>query len=470
MSKEKSLTRRDFLKFGSLSALSLPLINVINRIGTDEIISSEEIFGGFLVRRLSKGEPPYDVDNSIYERMDARNNGFSRMLWDGEFVNNIFEGLGPPPRGETGFKREDEALSNAGWTAALWLDPTATEREELVTTIGGGPPRGILSHKPLAASSKHLRETPWDNDYSDQKKTEIVKKAAHFFGASLVGITELDERWVYSNNFDEELGPDNGGEGKVIFSEDYAEPEILEDGTIIIPKSMQTVIVLGFEMDYDGNTTAPALPAEAATTNGYSRMAFTAGTVAEFIRNLGYKALPAGNNLGLSIPFAIDAGFGELGRNGLLITPKYGPRVRIAKVFTDLPLNPDSPIRFGVTEFCEVCGKCAKDCPGNAISSGERTREPVNISTNPGVLKWPIDAEKCLRGWMTFGSGCASCIRSCPFNKPDSWLHDATRILIGVESGAIDSLLLNLDDASGYGQATSAEDAFWQKDNYIHIK
>ena len=57
-----------------------------------------------------------------------------------------------------------------------------------------------------------------------------------------------------------------------------------------------------------------------------------------------------------SIPIAIDAGLGELGRNGLLVTPKYGPRVRLAKILTNMPLVPDSPIRFGVTEFWKTDG------------------------------------------------------------------------------------------------------------------
>ena len=45
----------------------------------------------------------------------------------------------------------------------------------------------------------------------------------------------------------------------------------------------------------------------------------------------------------ISIPIAIDAGLGQLGRMGLIVTPKYGPRVRLAKVITDMPLVPNDP-------------------------------------------------------------------------------------------------------------------------------
>jgi hypothetical protein len=88
---------------------------------------------------------------------------------------------------------------------------------------------------------------------------------------------------------------------------------------------------------------------------GYSRMAVTSGSLAEFLRALGYIGIPSGNDTALSVPYAIAAGLGEYSRMGLLITPEYGPRVRLAKVFTDAPLVPDRPIRFGVYEFCQKC-------------------------------------------------------------------------------------------------------------------
>jgi len=92
-------------------------------------------------------------------------------------------------------------------------------------------------------------------------------------------------------------------------------------------------------------------------------MGITDIALAEAIRMMGYNAIPCKNGTALSIPLAIDAGLGQLGRNGLLITPKYGPAVRIGKVLTDMPLVPDRPIDFGVTEFCQSCKKCAEHCP-----------------------------------------------------------------------------------------------------------
>jgi reductive dehalogenase len=248
-----------------------------------------------------------------------------------------------------------------------------------------------------------------------------------------------------------------------------AKPRYLDDGTLAIPETMKTVIVLAFEMDYDSMEAAPTIQGDLATMDGYSKMAITAGSLAMFIRGLGYSAIPCGNNTGISVPMAIEAGLGEGARNGILITPRHGPRVRLAKVITDLPMAYDRPIRFGVTEFCQVCKKCAKLCPTQAISYEDRTMEPTTISTNPGVLKWSVNAEDCYLGWTANGSGCGMCIRVCPFNKPEGWLHDATRILIGARQGSLDSLLVKLDDASGYG-TQEHKFGFWESDRFIHIK
>jgi len=221
------------------------------------------------------------------------------------------------------------------------------------------------------------------------------------------------------------------------------------------------VIVIAVEMDYEVIKLSPALIAEATPADAYSRMAYVAGRVAHFIRGLGYKAIPSGNDSALNIPLAIDAGLGELGRHGILITEKFGPRVRLCKVFTDLPLIPDKPIEFGVTEFCNSCKRCAEDCPGRAISSGEPTNEGPTVSNNSGAYKWYIDPEKCFQFWgQNDGGGCNNCIRVCPFNKSTGWLHDVSRFIVRNASW-LDPLLVRIDELFGYGKKVKAEQ-FWR--------
>jgi reductive dehalogenase len=217
--------------------------------------------------------------------------------------------------------------------------------------------------------------------------SSIVKRAAKFAGADIVGICRLDKRWIYSHSFN-------------MITREH---KVLE-----IPPEINFATAIAVEMDYTMIKTSPTCIEAAATGMGYSRMAFTAGILAEFIRSLGYKAIPCGNDTALSIPIAVNAGLGELGRHGMLITHEIGPRLRLAKVLTDLPMQPDVPIEFGVSQFCEKCKKCAQNCPGQAIQFGERTDKALNVSNNPGVLKWPVDGEKCLNFWGRNGSSCAN--------------------------------------------------------------
>jgi tetrachloroethene reductive dehalogenase len=333
-----------------------------------------------------------------------------------------------------------------------------------------GAHRGLYSIAPLPGSFMStfplVQMEPWKpENLSSHDISVILKKAARFYGASLVGIAEIDERWIYSRSYGSAFTnfPETTGRSAPIVFEDVEVPVEHEDGTLVVPRRMKYVIALAFEMDHEAIATSIAGPQAAASGMGYSRMAFTAGTLAEFIRGLGYHAIPCGNNTALSIPIAIDAGLGELGRNGLLITPKFGPRVRLAKVFTDLPLAPDEPISFGVQAFCEVCGKCAETCPGYAILPGRnaRTYAALTCSGNPGVYKWPVDAEKCQSVWCHAGHDCAVCIRVCPFNRPDSWLHRATQTLMSVGAEKANQFLVEVDTSSEEGKRANPEE-FWE--------
>ncbi|MFC2002254.1 reductive dehalogenase [Chloroflexota bacterium] len=271
------------------------------------------------------------------------------------------------------------------------------------------------------------------------RMTNQIKHVARYFGADLVGIAKLDLRWVFSHHY---------------------VPETNQSYPVDIDQRYKYVIVMALEMDYDRMSTAPTALEWAEVRRTYSRMALLVGSLAEFIRNLGYHAIPTLNDTALSVPTAIDAGLGQLGRNGLLISPQFGPRQRLCKVITDLPLQPDEPIDFGVTEFCSTCRKCARECPSQAISNGELTADVSSISNNPGILKWPLSAEKCREYWGKIGgTNCGICIRVCPFNKDRGRFHDMARWLVK-HAPWLDPLMLYLDDHLRYGKYSSPE-AFW---------
>jgi len=328
------------------------------------------------------------------------------------------------------------------------------------------PNRRGNSWQPLSRRGKVQSTMPGYHDYGrleadPETATRFIKKAALQFGADQVSTCLLDRKWVYSHWFDEETKQDY----PIKFSDEpgyeaYQEPIQLEDKTQVIPKEMKYVVVFIYEMDEDGMATAPTLTQMATTQTTYSKISFTTVMMAEFIRGLGYHAIPCANDTALSIPLAIDAGLGELGRNAKLIVPDFGPRCRISKVITDLPLTPGEAKPWGVTEFCDVCGKCAKHCPSRAIPLGARSFEPAGNYSHRGVLQWQVDHLKCLEYQGEAGTNCGICIRTCPFNKPKHWSHDLTRLGIRQRVSAFDSLLVWMDDLLGYGKFKGA-DHFW---------
>ncbi|RLG36417.1 MAG: hypothetical protein DRN91_08010, partial [Candidatus Alkanophagales archaeon] len=64
---------------------------------------------------------------------------------------------------------------------------------------------------------------------------------------------------------------------------------------------------------------------------------------------------------------AVEAGLGEIGINGLLITPQFGPRVRFGSVLTTARLKPDKKFEEKLCDR-EGCRKCIEACPAGAIS------------------------------------------------------------------------------------------------------
>ena len=269
-----------------------------------------------------------------------------------------------------------------------------------------------------------------------EEMTRVVKKAAMYMGASSVGICKVDRRWIYSRQFN---------------------PRTHEHKPIDIPEEFVYAVVMVHEMDHTLMRTAPAYGEFAATGRGYSMMAYVASSLAHFIRDLGYKAVPTGNDTALSIPMAIDAGLGELGRNGLLITPGFGPRIRLSKVLTNLPLIPDKPAEFGVRQMCSTCRNCAKVCPGQAISYSEPAFQGPSISNNHGLYKWYINPEKCFKFWVQNNGECANCIRVCVFNKPDNRFHDFVRWHVK-NLPQLNRFYIWMDELCDYGKRIKMED------------
>lgn len=169
------------------------------------------------------------------------------------------------------------------------------------------------------------------------------------------------------------------------------------------------VIVLTMEMDKEKIDKSPSQETYDMIHETYSQFNENVNELADFIRQHGYGAqtgLSAGGNMVSSYPWLAEkAGLGYRGRSGNLITPKLGPRLRLAVIFTSINnLNfYEENTHEWIWDFCAKCNLCIKKCPGDAIIPPSEMDKHLNYKH--------LDAGKC-----SINHGCADCIKVCPFN------------------------------------------------------
>lgn len=308
-----------------------------------------------------------------------------------------------------------------------------------------GMNRGYYSWTPLGVSVKPDDVPKWEA--STEEAAKIITKAAKYYGALDVRFTEVDKRWFFSHTRD----------GKPIVFKDV-EVAYEDENEAVVPVSHRYAIVMTVPIDFDETQYTPT-PQFAAGGMAYSRMHILAGTVAEFIRGLGWNAIPSGNDMTLNVPLALQAGLGHLGRMNRIITWEHGPLVKICKVITDLPLPQSKQAPSGIMEYCEVCKKCSKHCPGEAIGDGPRSWETPKGS-NPGVYRWPCDEEKCRDYWDQVGTSCTICYRVCAFTKKPGLAHNLVLWFIR-NIPQMNKLWVFMDDLMGYGKQNPPKD-YWK--------
>ena len=349
------------------------------------------------IRHESPGEYLSGLFNITpeFKRFNARNDIFNRAVWD-DRVNakdffRSYDIANYKPKASKGFDHWDYAFRNASWHLTDQIGERHARKN--------GKVEGFTNYYTLNAPGSPTKVVIDD----PVEATHRIKLAARMFGAGNCGICEVDDRWLYTHTFNRKTG---------------GNPEM------DLPKHLKYAILLIIPMDHRLSKTYPTALSGASTGLGYTTGLSCAVSLAQFITNLGFEAVASMNDTALNIPMAIAAGLGEYGRHGLLITPQFGPNIRITKVFTDLPLVADQPIEFGVKTFCEECQLCASACPARAIPSGKPQAEPPSISSLSGITKYTVDADKCFKFWVGMNSDCAICIRVCPYNKDFSkWWH-----------------------------------------------
>jgi reductive dehalogenase len=276
------------------------------------------------------------------------------------------------------------------------------------------------------------------NDESDTSKysdpeanSRALKSLSYFLGANITGICEVPEYAWYSHDA-------NGNP---------------------IEKKHKYAVVMLIDQEYDTMEGASGDDWISGTQSmrSYLRGAEIAGIMADTMRQLGFSSRSQTNvdSDVLQIPLMLLAGLGELSRIGeLVLNPFVGPRLKTVVMTTDMPLMPDKPIDFGLQYFCSNCTKCARECPCDAISWGDK--KMFN-----GYEMWKPDAERCARYRLTNarGSACGRCMKTCPLNKivtADGALLQRLASWCGVNARFLKPLLVpiavKLDDYLGNGK------------------
>lgn len=100
------------------------------------------------------------------------------------------------------------------------------------------------------------------------------------------------------------------------------------------------------------------------------------------------------------------AGIGWIGRSSLLVTHEFGPRVCLASVLTDMPLEPGRPQE----NLCGSCRKCIDACPQKALRLVEFDDHPESIEE----LINRASCEELVESKVVGPSICYECMLVCP--------------------------------------------------------
>ncbi len=277
---------------------------------------------------------------------------------------------------------------------------------------------------------KAIRQPSSDNkaSFSPEALTSYLKNLLNYLGAHNTGICELRDYHLYTKRG---RGEDKGKE---------------------VTNSHRYAIAFTVEMDHRNMMSAPFSPTVFESSEQYLRSANMALQVAAFIKKSGWDARAHidGDYEVICPLVARDAGLGEIGRMGLLMTPKLGPRVRIAVITTNAPLLTD-PVRPdpSVVRFCSICRKCSDCCPARCIPEG-------SMAIIDNAERWKINSDLCYRYWCTTGTDCGRCISVCPFSHPDNLMHNIIRRYIR-RSAIMRKIALEADNFF-YGKKPAPQD------------
>jgi reductive dehalogenase len=279
-----------------------------------------------------------------------------------------------------------------------------------------------------------------------------IKSLAYFFGADIVGIAPVPE-YVY-------------------FACDYEGNPVDTDykyAIVIINKKNYDTLSAAHNTDWIS---------EPIGFHAYLMNCLVSELLANYIRRLGYPALTQYDGWTLSgrptwdinfMPLLLWAGLGEVSRAFMVLNPFLGLGYKVGAVLTNMPLEVDKPIDFGLQDFCQHCHICADACPFKAIPHGDK------VMYN-GYEQWRLDTRRCVSQGMLneYGTVCNICTKACPWTRPSNWRNNLVRRAV-TGSSIARRIATKCDSMRGRHKARGNEKRQWwldleyDKEGYLHL-
>jgi epoxyqueuosine reductase len=371
-------------------------------------------------------------------------------FWQDFYATNTTRGDGEP------LLEADRYLKEVWWPPEKAKIEAGAERRVAFATKEEGFLAAVWStpylNFPFPQPDKPPEEWDWDGvnpQRAEFKSPELastfIKAIAANYGATLCRVTETNPAWFYANGL-------RGAEEDVAIGDEFA-----------IRPWWKYAVVVTRPMDFD---TLSADPNYGSSYSGYNPSGYVAWHVGEAIKALGYPSRVGSPRQGYEqfvVPFAVDAGFGELARTCNCVSPDMGGNFRQSVIFTDLPLAVDKPINAGIADFCVKCKICAEYCQTSAVSMADEPNWE-----EAGVRRWDVNGFQCSTGWSEVSGrdsypdgqvgrslgGCRACIAVCPWFRRVNWLHNTVRQFVANDpTGLADDISLQFERAA-YARTT----------------
>ena len=335
--------------------------NTQGRLRFRDILYNNEQLGPFPTHLLKHVDRPTNRIIGPIERRDHRETAFVQAA-----------------RGEFGEKIRQEMLR---LTKRYPIGGALMYIQEFINTI--------KDHRIQTAPKKApIPEDP-------RVRSRHLKSLGYFLGADIVSIGNLPPSAVYTHDLD-------GNPINAPFK--YAIVFVCKKHEMTMRASN------GWEQIVD--------PASFQT---YQRIALQSEVVANYLRRLGWDAEPSNSKNYLTVmpPILLEAGIGEICRMGIVLNPFIGTNYKASCVLTNMELEIDGPVDFGLQEYCSNCDICARQCPSGAVSKGEQ------ILYN-GYYTWKLNIRACSDFDILNREGCVCgrCTKVCPWTRPESRPED----------------------------------------------